>query len=219
MSVSDAAAVESAAGGTEQGETQAGLDLSPLTERLEQGLGELRSEIASLRPVEAAEAETPTDPWAQEFAGLFGEEEITPEEQQLDARQLVQAIQAASQTQTQQALAPVMEQMQRLQGELDAQALIKEFPELEDSAVASKAVEAATELAQQMGVPQLGRSAALVRVAYLAAKAEGAAQSEVPAGGEHVGLESAAGGAGQAAQETDEAQRIVNAGGGSRKWF
>lgn len=97
-----------------------------------------------------------------------------------------------------------------------ANELEQKYDELKDPAVQRKTLDAASQLAQQMGAPQMASNARFFEQVYLAMKAQERAAGEVPAGsGERgVRLEQPGGGGGPIDGNNDgpsEQQRIVDA--------
>lgn len=204
----------------ESGEaTEAGLDLSPLMERLDEVASDFGSRLDRVEHQLAGEAEQeePSNPWDE----LFQSEE--DEEAGLDQRELLQALrqaaEQATQQQVQQAVAPLLQRVEALTIEQAARDLEARYPDLRDPEVAKDVVGHAQEWAARMGMPDAARHPVMVEMAYLASRARQAAQSEVPAGDGNVRLE---GGGGapqqQAPSEEDIGRGIVSAFGGGSFW-
>lgn len=196
---------------------ESGVDLSPLMDRLDEVSSDFGSRLESLEgrlPEPTAEPEP--DPWAE----LIGSPEPEPEEPAVDPRQFVQALQQATQASTQQQVeqivGPLMSEVQQMRVNQAAQDLETRYPDLKDPEVAASAVEQAMEWAARMGQPGQAPHPALVELAFLASKAQQAAQSEVPADGANVTLEGG-GGAPHQSQLTDAdvGRRILSAYSGS----
>jgi hypothetical protein len=210
VTVEASVAVDGGAGTADAGagggqESAAPDQFAPLMDRLEQGLGDITSRLEALTPAEQEAAQgDPAAAFEQEFADLFGAED-EPAAQGLDPK----ALQAVIDQMVEQRLAPVAQQTQDLRLEYEVKDLEARIPALQDPGVRQQAFDHASQLAERMGIAP---SVALVEVAYKASKFDAMAQSEVPAGGEHVGLEGG-GGAAPNSPDADVAGRIVAAGG------
>ena len=206
--------------GTEQ-QQDSGFDLGPVIDRVDQigeRLGSFEERFASR--FEEPEAEQ-QDTGFEEFDadGLLDDGgDMDPQAaQQLLGKIVDQRTGKA----VQEAVGPLMQQIQDMQIGLDADALAQRYPELSKQEVAEPVVQAARQLAEQMGQPELARSPQFIEVIYKAQMADKYAAGEVPVGDEQeFDLESAAG-SGPQGVEANIAERIVKARGrssGSYDW-
>lgn len=143
------------------------------------------------------------------LAALLGETE--PQQPQVPD-QFAQAIRALAQQRQEdrqefERLAGFVQQQQLAR---DAQDLETRFPELRDQQAAQAAVDASTKFAESIGMPELAGLPQVVELVYKASKVDAAAASEVPAGGDHIGLEPGSGAA--PVPQADVAQGILAAG-------
>lgn len=196
-----------------EAQAQPGQDFSAIAQTLEaqgQSLEEVRSILQQqAQGQESTPAEPETDYLSQLFQNLDDQPE--PDPQQLNPDALQQFVQS----EIQKAVAPVQQEHQEYVTRQEAQELVNEFPELNDPARAQQVVKAASELANQMGAPELANKPAFWRLAhtsllqYEAAAEEKAAASEPPAA--HLEGASGAGPAGQA--QVDLVKLIAEDGG------
>lgn len=109
------------------------------------------------------------------------------------SQQLAQTISQAAEQIADKRVGPVEQRMQEMQRQQDVAALVGEFPEMAEEETAQQVLAAASQLAQQMGQPELAENPQFWRVVYMAGRAADAAaeeQGEIPAPGQ---LESGAG--------------------------
>jgi hypothetical protein len=195
-----------AGGEGESGESQGGIDFSPVFERFEQlvprleGLEQTVSRLAEPPAEEGAEED---DPYAIDLDALYGpvDEGEAPQERQLNPEALQSMIDARAQQLLQQHLDPLQQQVQSIQVGLDAEALTARYPDLAKEEVAGPVVERARSLAEAMGNPALAQNTQFVEVVYKAQMADARAAGERPAGAEQGFELERAGGAGPAAGE------------------
>jgi hypothetical protein len=206
-------------GGTGEGggeAQQAAPDFGALSEQLQQlagGQEELRQFLAT-NPWQAQETQqqqeqTPASPevdlsWLDPADPGYDPEQMS--------QRLTETFGQYVQQATEQATAPVMEQMQDMQREQAAERLVNEFPDLQDADTANEVVRAAHEYASAMGVPQLGNDPKLWRLMYLSGRAIDAAQQEGSGDPGAAHLEGG-GGANPGSAQVDPADVIMNAGG------
>lgn len=198
------------------------VDLSPITQHLEQLGGKLDS-FSALLPQPPAPEGAP-DPW--DFGDLFGEETPpeTPAEPQVDLQQLTQRMQGATQQQIQdaiaQALAPVNENLSNIQADQDAAYLTEAYPEFADPAFAESMIQTVDQVGARLGLdPVYVRSAEFIEHVYKAQKYDQMARGEVPVGDlTHNDLEGGAGAVPGGRGEVDLAAQIKAAGSSNSFW-
>lgn len=213
-------ATETGAGGEQ---TQAAsIDFGPVFEYIDQRVGNIGEDIAA-RFAPEVEQEAEVDSFMEEFGDIFenpadAEAEQLAAEQQRSDRSL-QALQALAQRAqgSDDLLNQMAQRLDAIERRDEADAVMQRLPDLQNPEVAAQAVEAADQMAQRLGMPQLAGSAEFVALVYQASRAEALAQSGVPAGDEHVHLETA-GGAGPVPQDEDIGKGIVTAMGGGSLW-
>jgi hypothetical protein len=153
--------------------------------------------------------EQPAEPEQPEVPQLDFLESGDPEFDQQLAQNLQNLIQTQSQQQTQQAIAPIQEQLQTMQRERAAEQLVGEFPELNEPEHAQRILAMSREYAEMMNRPDLADEPQMWRLMHLANAAMVSQQEERethPA----AHLEGAGGpGAGQQSQQ-DLGDLIVN---------
>lgn len=151
----------------------------------------------------------------------FDAEQLYDDDGEMDpqaAQQLLQQMVGQhSQQAVQEAVGPLMERINNMEIQRQAESLEAEFPELQKEEVAGAVLQAAEQHAAEIGQPELGRNPAFVRVVYLAQKAADRAAGEVPAGTQPDGLE-AAGGAVAPTPQVDPADGIVAARNRNSFW-
>lgn len=194
--------------------TGAGLDLSPVlqrfddlgsrTERMEQQLSEFMS---GQQPEEESGEEF-------DFTSLFGEPEEPEVGQQqypqVNAEAMQQLIDQRAEALMEQRFGPLMERVQGIEVSLDAEALAARYPELGNRETAEPVVQAAQQLAEELGNPQLVNNMKFVEAIYKAQKADRLAADEKPAGSDNGFELERGGGAGPAAaDEPNIAQRVI----------
>lgn len=170
--------------------------------QFEQQIGSsLDQRFAALAPPEPE-----VDPYAEALGSVY--------EDPAEREAVGQALQGVFQPLLEQATAPLMQELSQLRAELDAGDLEARYPALQNPETAQQAMQAAAQLAQKAGLDpaQYGRNPALIEAAFLMQAAQARAQSETPAGGTPVGLESA-GGAATSEPGPNVAQQILAAGG------
>lgn len=188
-------------------ETATGFDLSPVLERFD-GLTprfeRLEQSVQSL--LGTPEGEEEGDGF--DLASLFGESEEA-ERGALDPQALQQLIDTRADQRFAEKYGPLAEQVKSIQVGLDAEALTARFPELAKPEIAQPVVDAARELAERAGNPELATNTKVLELIYKAQMADKYAAGEKPAGAEGFDLERA-GGAGPAkGDEPNIAERIV----------
>ena len=211
MSAGEAAGQQGDGQGTEgQGEQQGAPDFAALQSTMEQqgqSLEQLREYLQS-NPWQSQEQETPAEP-EQELPQLDFLESGDPEFDQQLAQNLQNLIQTQSQQQTQQAIAPIQEQLQTMQRERAAEQLVGEFPELNEPEHAQRILAMSREYAEMMNRPELADEPQMWRLMHLA-NAAMVSQQEERETSPAAHLEGAGGpGAGQQPQQ-DLGDLIVN---------
>lgn len=190
-----------------------GLDLTPLLERMDGIGGRLDSFEERFADRFADQQPEQQDDSYDDFdvdGMLDSEGDMDPQA----ARQLLsQIVDQRTSKAVQEAVGPLMNQLQDMQIGLDADALAQRYPELSKPEVAEPVVQAARQLAEQMDQPELARSPQFIEVVYKSQMADKYAAGEVPVGDEQqFDLESAAG-SGPQGVESNIAERIVAARG------
>lgn len=205
-----------AAGGQQQGQVP---DFDALFNRFDQSLRSLDERAQALAPAAAA-PEIP-DPDSPEF---FGDEDfapgggLTPEaEDRYFWANMDKRIATTARQMAQEMIAPIEAERRAEQRAAEADQLEAQYPELADSAVQDKVIQASIEHAQRLGLPaemidDVALSPRMIRIAYLAMKAEEQRGRESGPGTPDVTLEmgGAAGPAGEQG-EADLGDRIVAA--------
>lgn len=224
MSAGDAAPQAAAQGeGEGQGQAQQqGPDVAALAEQL----GPLSQNMEAMRSLLESE------PWkAQEPAAEEPQEEPLnldfletgdPQFDQQLAQNLQQIIDARTQQQVQQAMQQFEQKLEPLMDKMtgyDAQALVDEFPELEEEQTANRVMQFSRQRAEVLGMSpdQATRNMDFVRESYLLGRAMQAMQEEQQAGQESAAHLEGAGGAGAGgASQVDLGDQIVNGPDGQR---
>lgn len=178
-----------------------------------------------------AESLFPAAPEQQQQPGEPGEEGFDefgyPQDQQQAEQQLREYLQSEIDSRVQEQLNPFFESQMRDQRVNAALALEAEFPELRNPEIAQPVVQMAQGLMAEMGMPEAANHpgiAQVVRLIYMASKADARASSETPAGQQtdgEVALETPGArvpGSQQAAQP-DDGDLIVAAGQGAKLPF
>lgn len=214
MEASVAAGGAPAEGGEPGGEQQAPqVDFSPVLDRfgeLENRLGQFEQRLPAPPEPEAVD----------EFAGLDLDGLLEPSgemDPEAALRLMSQISSQQNQRAVQEAVAPLMERIEGMQINLDADALVTKYPQLADPAVHGPIVTQARELAQRLGDPSLASKSQFIEVMFQAEQARKYAAGEVPAGSEQFELENAGGGA-PGASEPNVAESIVNARPRNQFW-
>jgi len=179
--------------------------------RLEGRLDQLDTSLASLTPAEQEQGfedqyDEPGfyDPQTGEYIG-----EEQGQDDELDFDRLVND---RVQQQVQEALKPFLQQQEEQRLNTETATLEEQYPELRDHDTAEAVVSQAEQLAQSLGMPQLGGTPGFVELVYKAGKADERAASETPTGTrEEVELEEGTGAA-PSIHENDSAMAIVRAG-------
>jgi hypothetical protein len=197
---------------------QAAPDFGALSEQLQQlagGQEELRQFLAT-NPWQAQE----TQQQQQEQAPASPEVDLSwldPADPGYDPEQMSQRLTETFgqyvQQATEQATAPVMEQMQDMQREQAAERLVNEFPDLRNEETANEVVRASHEYASALGMPQLGNDPGFWRLVYLSGRAIDAAQQEGSGDPGAAHLEGGGGAIPGGPQVDTRADEIMNAGG------
>lgn len=200
-------------GGQEQ---QQGLDLAPLEQRMDEFTGRFGEALDRLEQRLPEPDQQGYDPAQEEMQQNF-ESLYDPTTGEPDPQQAERLLQQMIDQRASQAVGPVMQEIQAMRVERDAERLEQQYPDLQDPANAKAALDAAQEAAVQMGKPELAQSPALVEMAYLASQARERAAAEPAAGASGNDLESG-GGAAPSEEEDDPAQRIVDAGRPKNFW-
>ena len=182
---------------------------------LQSGQEELRSFLQS-EPWQAAQQPPPEEPTPEEPVALdlsfLDDPDLPPDDL---ADRLTEAFDQRSQSQLQQALAPLQEALSEQQRSREAEALVSEFPDLGDAETAEAVVQASRQWAEMAGQPELANSPTLWRLVYMAGRAADAANSE-SSEGSAAHLEGSGGAGPAGGQQVDMADRIINAGGPQR---
>lgn len=192
--------------------TEAGLDLSPVLQRFDD-LGS-RTERMEQQLSEFLTAQQPEQESGEEFdfGSLFGdpEEPEVGQQPQVNADAMQQLIDQRAQTLLDERFGPLMERVQGIEVSLDAEALAARYPELGVRETAEPVIQAAQQLAEELGSPQLVNNMKFVEAIYKAQKADRLAADEKPAGADNGFELERGGGAGPAAaEEPNIAQRVI----------
>lgn len=192
--------------------TEAGLDLSPVLQRFDD-LGS-RTERMEQQLSEFLTAQQPEQESGEEFdfGSLFGdpEEPEVGQQPQVNADAMQQLIDQRAQTLLDERFGPLMERVQGIEVSLDAEALAARYPELGVRETAEPVIQAAQQLAEELGNPQLVNNMKFVEAIYKAQKADRLAADEKPAGADNGFELERGGGAGPAAaEEPNIAQRVI----------
>jgi hypothetical protein len=220
--MAEAVAAETGAADAAEG-TQAapsGFDLGPVLERfdgLESGLGGRISQIEQMLT-----AEEPEGPDDNEFdlSSLLGEDAAGVDPQALEQAfgQYDSRAQQQLQTAIEQATAPLTQQLRELQVGRDMEALAARYPDLDNVEIARPVVDAAKELAEALGNPDIAVNSKVLETIYKAQMADKYAAGEVPVGGQQQVELERAGGAGPAATEPNIADRLIAQRKGGEFW-
>ena len=190
-------------------------DYTPIFERLDQGMNDLRSDIEQ-RFAQIQPSEPEQDPLRDQFQDLVENEGASPEEAMAVIEQLAER-------KAEEKLGPLAEQVRSLRLERQADALFAELPELKEQDKLEKALDQSFQLALNLTggdaerAEQMANEPALIRAAYLAdAQAQRATTETGGAQQQEVDLESAGAAAqGNGEDPDDELRRsIVGAGPG-----
>lgn len=199
-------------------EAAQGLDLGPVMSHLEQITGRLDGFDGRLTAL-APEPEEPPDPF--DMSDLYADDP----DQGFDMQQVVQRLQEASQTHTQQAieqaLAPVLDSVRMMRADGDAQSLIAAYPELAEPQVAEAVVNNARSQAARMGLPaEYANSADFIDMTLKAQKFDQHVSGQVPVAGlDNPELEAGAGAnPGGRGDGPSTAEQIKAARGGNAFW-
>lgn len=170
-------------GGEAQGEQQGAPDFGAMMEQMQaiaQGQedmrGYLQSQPWSQQQEPQAEAQTAEPQF--ETPQLDFLDSGDPEFDQQLAQNLQNLIQQQAQQISQQQMAPIQQDLAELRRERSAEALIGEFPELNEPERAQRVIGLSREYAEMMGNPELAQSPDFWRVMHLADVAMTAAKEE-----------------------------------------
>ncbi len=188
--------------------TGAAVDFGPVLDRID-ALGPRLERMESLLP-QHDDSGDDDDGFEFDTAALFGDDPqqqgLTPEALQA----LTGQFQQMTQQQVQQALAPIMQQVQGIQTGLEAEQLAAKYPALQTEEGAAPVVAAARQMAEALGQPGLATNMQFLETVYKAQMADKYAAGEVPAGAEKGFDLERAGGAGPAAgDEPSIADRVI----------
>jgi hypothetical protein len=219
--MAEAVAAETGAAEAATTETApSGFDLGPVLERfdgLESGLGGRISQIEQMLT-----AEDPEGPDDNEFdlSALLGEDAAGVDPQALEQAfgQYDSRAQQQLQTAIEQATAPLTQQLRELQVGRDMEALAARYPDLDNVEIARPVVDAAKELAEALGNPDIAVNSKVLETIYKAQMADKYAAGEVPVGGQQQVELERAGGAGPAATEPNIADRLIAQRKGGEFW-
>jgi hypothetical protein len=150
-----------------------------------------------IQQAQGQEAPQQDDPFGELDLGILDPDVAAGMDPQQFSQQLSQTIsQAAEQIadrQVEQRVGPVEQQLAEMQRQQDVASLVGEFPEIAEEDTAKQVLQAAGQLAEQMGQPELGQNPKFWRVVYMAGRAADAAAEEQGDISAPVGLESGAG--------------------------
>jgi hypothetical protein len=120
--------------------------------------------------------------------------QMDPEQfsQQL-SQTISQAAEQIADRQVEQRVGPVEQRLTEMQRAQEVTALVGEFPEFGEEDTAKQVLQAAGQLAEQMGQPELGQQPSFWRLVYMAGRAADAAAEEQGDISAPAGLESGAG--------------------------
>jgi hypothetical protein len=198
--------------GQQQGGNGEGTGTVPGLEAMAQQMQEFGQQLEPMREflqsqqwqeIQQAQAD-PQQPQPQDdpFSGLdlgFLEDpsvaaQMDPEQfsQQL-SQTISQAAEQIADRQVEQRVGPVEQQLAEMQRQQDVASLVGEFPEIAEEDTAKQVLQAAGQLAEQMGQPELGQNPKFWRVVYMAGRAADAAAEEQGDISAPAGLESGAG--------------------------
>jgi hypothetical protein len=214
---------DAGADGGEAQEAQApGVDLSPVLQQIEQvggRMGQMETMLQQLAQGPEPEGEGEDDEALAALADLFGQQE-----QGVDAdtasRLVDSLVEQRLGSHLNQAIAPLIEQVETLRSSADAQTLLQAFPEMANPEVAQAVVQQAAQAAQQMGVPpEMARRPGFIELVYKSQKFDQRAAGEVPVGDlEHQGLEPGGGASPRGGAQPNTAQDILAARSGNSFW-
>ena len=200
-----------------ESEAQQGPDFGALAQQLEQqgqSLEELRGFLQS-NPWAQQEQQQEAELAQEELPDLGFLESGDPDFDQQLAQNLQNLINTQAQQVAQQQVSPIQQQLQELQRERAAEALVGEFPELNEPEHAQRVIQMTREYAEMMGQPDLADNPQMWRLVHLANAAMVAAKEE-EANGSLAHVEGGGGaGAGQQPQ-VDLGDLIVNGQGEGR---
>lgn len=203
------------------------VDLSPVLEQvgaIGQRLDTFETTLQGLRGEpegDGGEGEGVDDDTLAALAELFGPQAGGQELDGETASRLVDGlVESKLNTQLQQALGPVVEQIERMQSANDAQSLLQAFPEMADPKVAEAVVTEAQRAAQSMGAdPRFATRPGFIELVYKAQKFDQTAAGEVPVGDlAHRALETGSGASPRGGEAPNLAKEIVAARGGNAFW-
>jgi hypothetical protein len=150
-----------------------------------------------IQQAQGQEAPQQDDPFGELDLGILDPDVAAGMDPQQFSQQLSQTIsQAAEQIadrQVEQRVGPVEQQLAEMQRQQDVASLVGEFPEIAEEDTAKQVLQAAGQLAEQMGQPELGQNPKFWRVVYMAGRAADAAAEEQGDISAPAGLESGAG--------------------------
>jgi hypothetical protein len=224
MEASMAAEAGGGEGQAESAEVQAPqVDLSPVLQQIEQvggRLGQVEALMNQFAPQEEAEEPDAALEALQEF---YGNQMPGGELDAETASRLVDGlVEQRMSSAMEQQLSPLIQQIEQLRSQSDAQTLLKAFPEMADPKVAEAVVGGAQQAAVQMGVdPSLARRPGFIELVYKAQKFDQRAAGEVPVGDLNNPALEPGGGAsprGGLQDSANLAQEIVAARGGNSFW-
>lgn len=216
-----------AEGGEGMAEAQSpAVDLSPVLQQIEQvggRLGQMEQLIQQFAPAEEEGGED--DAALQALAEFYGSQvpgqggELDPE----TASKLIDGlVEQKLGPQLNAAISPLIQQVEALRSQSDAQTLLKAFPEMADPKVAEAVVRGAEQHAVQMGVdPSLARRPGFIELVYKSQKFDQRAAGEVPVGDLNNPTLEPGGGAsprGGVGAQGGTAQDILAARGGNSFW-
>jgi hypothetical protein len=225
MEASMAAGAMGAEGG-EAAEAQGapGVDLSPVLERIDQVGGRLEqfeTMLGQMQPP-ADEGDEGADDALAALADLYGglQEQGAGIDAETASRLVDGLVEQRLGAQLNEVLGPVIQQVESLRANSDAQSLLTAFPEMSDMKVAEAVVQQATAAAQALGVPpELARRPGFIELVYKSQKFDQRAAGEVPVGDlQHQVLEAGGGASPRGGQQTNTAQEILAARSGNSFW-
>lgn len=216
MSTGDAGTAGATQGAADGGEAQQGPDIGQLASSLESmqaGQEELRQFLMNepwKAPPEAQAPQAPQEPEAMDWSFLDPEAaEFEPQALAQKLGGLIEQTMAQREQQfLQQHLEPLREAQQNERIAREAQMLVDEFPDLGDPEIGPQVVQAARQVAEANGHPELANQPWFWRTIYMAGRA---AQSASEEGAEPPAAAHLEGGSGArpGAQQVDMAEQII----------
>jgi hypothetical protein len=203
--------------------------LQPVLDRVSElgsSVNERLSAFESRLPGEepAADDNQFSDDLDPSLLGIGPNDDVSPEQAAQYLDQLVdKRASQITQTQVQQAVEPLIQELDDIRTEREAQTFLRQFPEFADEQRAEQFMQHAQSVVEQLGIPeeQAGRlisSSSFLSIVAKAARHEEAGRSEVPADQAREQPLEPAGGANLGGGEQNPALDIVRAGSRNSFW-